>query len=99
MGATVADVDIARMNAQTSRMNAQTSAYNAQTSAYNAQQRTQQQADQASSQRIKQYADMIDRLYVYTQYDNDGLAIGKTFDPDVVRHISRILADGTNNGR
>lgn len=83
--ATVADVDIARMNAQTSRMNAQTSAYNAQTSAYNAQQRTQQQADQAASQRIQQYADIIDRLYVNTQYDNDGRAIGKTLDPDAVK--------------
>lgn len=78
MDATVADVDIARMNAATSRLNAQTSAYNAQ-------QRTQQQADQASSQRIKQYADIIDRLYVNTQYDNDGRAIGKTFDPDTVK--------------
>ena len=78
MGATVADVDIARMNAATSRMNAQTSAYNAQ-------QRTQQQADQASSQRIQQYADIIDRLYVNTQYDNNGRAIGKTFDPDTVK--------------
>jgi len=85
MGATVADVDIARMNAQTSRMNAQTSRMNAQTSAYNAQQRTQQQGDRASSQRIKQYADMIDRLYVYTQYDNNGQAIGKTFDPNAVK--------------
>lgn len=78
MDATVADVDIARMNAQTSRLNAQTSAYNAQ-------QRTQQQAAQASSQRIKQYADIIDRLYVNTQYDNDGRAIGKTFDPATVK--------------
>ncbi len=78
MGATVADVDIARMNAATSRMNAQTSAYNAQ-------QRTQQQADQAASQRIQQYADIIDRLYVNTQYDNNGQAIGKTFDPDTVK--------------
>ena len=78
MDATVADVDIARMNAQTARMNVQTSAYNAQ-------QRTQQQGDQASSQRIKQYADMIDRLYVNTQYDNTGQAIGKTFDPDTVK--------------
>lgn len=78
MGATVADVDIARMNAATSRMNAQTSAYNAR-------QRAQQQADQASSQRIQQYADMIDRLYVYTQYDNNGQAIGKTLDPDAVK--------------
>ena len=85
MGATVADVDIARMNAATSRMNAQTAAYNAQTSAYNAQQRAQQQADQASSQRIKQYADIIDRLYVNTQYDNDGRAIGKTLDSDAVK--------------
>lgn len=78
MNATVADVDIARMNAQTSRMNAQTSAYNAQ-------QRTQQQAAQAASQRIQQYADIIDRLYVNTQYDNDGRAIGKTFDPNTVK--------------
>jgi len=85
MGATVADVDIARMNAQTSRMNAQTSRMNAQTSAYNAQQKTRQQADQASSQRIKQYADIIDRLYVNTQYDNNGQAIGKTFDPNAVK--------------
>jgi hypothetical protein len=78
VGATVADVDIARMNAQTSRMNAQTSAYNAQ-------QRTQQQVDQAASQRIQQYTDIIDRLYVNTQYDNNGQAIGKTFDPDTVK--------------
>jgi hypothetical protein len=85
MDATVADVDIARMNAQTSRMNAQTSRMNAQTSAYNAQQRTRQQAAQAASQRIQQYADIINRLYVNTQYDNDGRAIGKTFDPNAVK--------------
>ena len=89
MCATAADVDIARMNAQTARMNAQTSAYNAQ-------QRTQQQAANLdykkqqdllaqSSQRVKQYASQIDNLYITNQYDDEGRVIGKTFDPDVVK--------------
>ena len=89
MGATVADVDIARMNAQTARMNAQTSAYNAQQRAQqqaaNLDYKKQQDLLAQSSRRVKQYAAQIDNLYITNQYDNEGRVIGKTFDPNAVK--------------
>lgn len=78
MNATVADVDIAKMNAYTSRLNAQTSAANLDY-------KRQQDLLAQSSQRVKQYAAQIDNLYITNQYDDEGRVIGKTFDPDVVK--------------
>ena len=91
MNATVADVDIAKMNAYTSRLNAQTSAANLDY-------KKQQDLLAQSSQKVKQYASQIDNLFMTNQFNDNSQVTGKSFDPVAVKaYIQNLNTTGQIN--